>query len=64
MSPHPSQIADWMEQLNDAALRFANTARPIDAAMMALLARNIERAALDYLAKFNLKGVIDGRNDQ
>lgn len=62
MNPHPSQIADWMEQLNDAVLRFSSTCGPMDAVCMALLARNIERAALDYLAKFNLKGVIDGSN--
>ena len=61
MSAHPNHIADWIEQLADAGARFCTDMDPMDAVLVALLARRIERAASDYLAKFNLKGVIHGK---
>ena len=63
MTPHPRQLAAWVEQLQEAAGRFARDREPLDAALVALLARNIERAAQDYLARFDLKGVIHGTQE-
>lgn len=62
MMPHPDHIRDWLNQLNEAGARFCAEQDPMDAILVALLARNIERAAGEYLTKFNLKGLIDGSN--
>lgn len=55
--PHPDEMAEWLNLIGEIGMRFITSMDPMDAMIMAQLARQIELAAMDYLLTFKFRGI-------